>query len=183
MWASAGGNDNGPMANLRFETPPEQLRRSRPQLAGSFGLAAALIATCLISGIGFANIVRALAGGAAIITLIGAWSYRVSSRAFTECTPHGMRTLSFGGEKALPWALVSDITITAYRNTMTIMVTASTGTRFRLGGLIAYRPAHVPGFTENATEIISYWKAAAPGSGAAPGPAEQEKDLQDPAGP
>jgi hypothetical protein len=63
-----------------------------------------------------------------------------------------------GGLRERTWPRITDIGLRPYGRTVTIMVTAAGGGRFRLAAPLAGRVMGDPGFAGQTEQILSYWR-------------------------
>jgi hypothetical protein len=144
--------------DLRFTVERSQLRGLRIYTAVAAAAAVALAAAWELSRSGQAGMLALVAGlGAAL----GAYSWAAYARAFTECTPAGLRTRGLGGLRESTWPRITDIGLRPYGRTVTIMVTTAGGGRFRLGAPVAGGVMGDPGFARKAEQILAYWRETA----------------------
>jgi len=99
------------------------------------------------------------AAGAGIGTVTVLWSYAVYARAFTQCSPAGIRTRGLSGATECPWAQVASIELRPYKQTVTVMVTTASGVRFRLGAPVNGGVMGDPEFGSKVEAIQQYWLA------------------------
>jgi hypothetical protein len=102
-----------------------------------------------------------------------------NSRAFTRYGPDGIRTRRLGRLRECPWSQVQAISQQQFRSrggtAHSIVITTTTGERFRLGVPTSGRASPGPRFTEQFDRIKACWRAAAgPDAAAGPGGAAAE---------
>lgn len=117
------------MEDLRFTVEPSQLRGLRIYTAVAAAAAVALAAAWGLSR--SSGPVGMLALVAGLSAALGAYSWAAYARAFTECTPAGLRTRGLGGLRESTWPRITDIGLRPYGRTVTIMVTTADGGRRR----------------------------------------------------
>ena len=100
------------MEDLRFTVERSQLRGLRIYTAVAAAAAVALGAAWQLSrSSGQVGMLALVAGlGAAL----GAYSWAAYARAFTECTPAGLRTRGLGGLRESTWPRITDIGLRPY---------------------------------------------------------------------
>jgi hypothetical protein len=108
--------------------------------------------------------------GAGLVALIGAWAYVMYARAWTECTPAGIRTRGLGGLRQCSWPQVADIAIRPGTGT-TIRVTTVGGTQFLLGVPVNGGVMRDPEFVSKLRQIREYWRSATLAINSRPGEA------------
>ena len=141
--------------------------------AGICGVAVVLAVFWALSGPHRSGTLAMWAIGAAVGGLICLYATMAYARAFTECTPAGLRTRGLARTRECPWADVRALAPHVYRQTTTVMVTTAGGTRFRLGVPVTGGVMPDPEFGQRAEQIWRYWQwaAQAAGTGAAGPPA------------
>ena len=102
----------------------------------------------------------AFAISAGLVALIGLWALVMYIRAFTECTPTGIRTRGLAGTRECRWADVAAIVARPYGRTTTVMLTTTAGGRFRLGAPVAGGVMGDPEFPAKVAQIRQYWHVA-----------------------
>jgi hypothetical protein len=149
------------VVNLRLTTARSQLRGLRTYTAFLCAIAVVLVGLWILAGRGHGGSALApWAIGAGIAALICLYSWVAYARAFTECTPAGLRTRGLGGLTECSWPGVSDIVLRPHGRTVTVMVTTTTGTRFRLGVPVDGGVMGDPRFRVKAQQILDYWHSA-----------------------
>lgn len=146
------------MKVLRFETLPGQLRRLRTFLivVTITGLLPAVLAFLTRGGVNLRPVI-AFAG---FLELLGIVEYVTFARAFSECTPAGIRTRVFVRLTAYPWSQVADVSVRQIRTTAKVMVTTVDGSRFMLGAPVVDILMVDPEFDSKARQIQAYWWSA-----------------------
>jgi hypothetical protein len=127
-----------------------------------------IVATGVLTSLAVLNPAGQIVGwavGAGFVVLVGIWAYLMYSRAYTECTPAGIRTFGLGGLRSYPWPLVTDIRIRyGGYGIATVRVTTVGGNRFYLGapvvgGVMGGNPQI---FKDKFLQIQAYWRSVAP---------------------
>jgi hypothetical protein len=113
-----------------------------------------------------------------IAELLVLWAYVMYARAFTECTPDGIRTRGLGGQRQCSWPQVANIRL--HPRSRLVVVTTRDGRRFWLGVPVDGGVMPDPEFTVKFKQVVRYWHAA-PGSSAGEGePATSLRRLSRP---
>src|SRR5215472_164997 len=102
------------MAELRFTIPARQIG----------GGPRSLVATAVMAGL--AVLMHRLLGAVVlgIVMLFLLWLCIRDARAFTECTPDGIRTRGTDGLRQCPWPQVANIAIRSYgRGKVVVVIT------------------------------------------------------------
>lgn len=147
------------MDELTIRTTPGQLQGLRNVVVAGTAITTLLIlGTVLVNG-SLSTTLGWWAAGIGIGTLIGTWAYVMYTRAFTECSPAGIRTRGLTGQTQCPWTQVARIELRPYGQTITMMVTTTSGTRFRLGAPVNGGAMGDPEFGSKAEAIQQYWLA------------------------
>lgn len=133
--------------------------------AGICGVAVVLAVFWALSGPHRSGTLAMWAIGAGVAGLICLYASIAYARAFTECTPAGLRTRGLAGTRTCPWAEVRTIAPRVYRQTTTVMVTTVHGTRFRLGVPVTGGVMSDPEFGQRAEQIWQYWQRASQAAG------------------
>jgi Bacterial PH domain len=89
----------------------------------------------------------------------------VHARAYTECTPAGIRTRGLAGTRECRWEEVADIVAQPYRGAAFIMVVTRSGRRFRLGAPVEGGVMGDPQLPAKMAEIRQYWQSAVAAAG------------------
>lgn len=150
------------MQELRLRITPAQLRgRWRAQAAGTAG-----------TGVFFGGIIG-LGGGSgiwwlwalgAVISLnvlIGLYENVAYTRAFTECTPAGVRTRGLAGTRRCPWPHVGGIACQRRAGGVIVIVTTTSGAYFRLGAPVDGISMRDPDLRSKVAQVQQYWRLAA----------------------
>lgn len=145
--------------NLRLTIARSQLRGLLAYIALISAVTVLLAVFWALGGQG-GSVVGAWALGAGIGALIGLYAYIAYARAFTECTPAGLRTRGLGGLQECPWSGVSDASLRPHGRTATVMVTTTSGTRFRLGVPVDGGVMRDPEFMGKVQQVVEYWHSA-----------------------
>jgi len=95
-----------------------------------------------------------------IAALVVLWTYVMYVRAFTECTPDGIRTRGLGGKRWCPWPQVADIAVRLNPGSRLVVVTTKDGVRFWLGAPVDGGVMPDPEFSVKFEQIVDYWLAA-----------------------
>jgi hypothetical protein len=145
---------------LVIRTTPDQLRGLRKVLVVVAAFTIILIPGAVLAdgSLGTRLDVLAAAGGISSLALL--WVYSAYSRAFTECSPAGIRTRSLGGLTECPWTGVAKIALCPRGQTVTVMVTTTNSTRFRLGTPVDGGAMGDPEFALKVAAIQQYWRTA-----------------------
>lgn len=148
------------MDNLLFRITTRQLRGLRVSAVALVAITAGL-ATVAHSRPSVPTLGYLLAFAVSLLLVL--WVNVTSLRAFTECSPKGVRARGlFGtGIRSCPWAEVSDISLVSQRMTTMIIVIRRDGSRFRLGV-----PRDSPAMADRDldakfAQISGYWREAA----------------------
>ena len=150
------------MDNLVFRVPPDQLRYTR---VGAAVLASVTVVLAAIAYFRPSALIGVLTFSFALGLVMALWANVTSPRAFTECSPDGIRARGLLGFRirSCPWAEVDKISVVdGSRGTSTIMVTRHDGSRFRLG--VPSSPGNWPDrdFGAKFARISSYRQEVAP---------------------
>jgi hypothetical protein len=150
-----------PVEALRFSTIPRQLRGLRIFVIIVAAVAVALAVAAFRTETGLGGRLGAYAVGAAIGALVGGWAYEMYARAFTECSPARILTRGLAGQRQCPWAEVASIMPQPYGQTVTVLVSTTGGTKFRLGTPLAGGAMGDLEFGSKVRKIRDYWRSQA----------------------
>jgi PH (Pleckstrin Homology) domain-containing protein len=148
------------VGDLTIRTAPRQLRGLRRFVVAVAAITALLILGSVLADGSVSGTLGLYAFVTGIVSVTGLWTYVMYARTVTECTPAGIRTRGLSGRTQCPWAHVTGIDLRPYRGTVTVMVTTTSGTRFRLGAPVSGGVMGDPEFRSKVEAIQDYWLAA-----------------------
>jgi hypothetical protein len=135
-------------------------------------VAAAILIPHYEAGVGLSGVLFGWGLAAAVCAPSVAWVLLRYKRAFTECSPAGIRSRGLTREWRCDWANVREVAIRRSVNprgpdTYTVLVTTGGGDRLLLGMPVGGGIMPDPDFEAKAGRIRAYWQAA---TGAQPAP-------------
>ncbi len=135
-------------------------RQRRNLLIGTAIVTVAATGLSVAAAIGWGSggTLGAYAIGAGIGALVSLYASLAYAIAFTECTAAGIRSRGLAGRRYCPWPQVRDISVRSRSMNSTVIVTTTSGTRFRLGAPVDGRVARDPEFWEKLLQIRNYWR-------------------------
>jgi hypothetical protein len=98
-------------------------------------------------------------GAASLNLLVFLYENVMYTRAFTECTPVGIRTRGLAGIRQCPWRQVRDISCQRRGGGTNVIVTTIDGTRFRLGAPVDRISMRDPDFAPRVAQIRNCWRS------------------------
>lgn len=154
------------MEDLRYTIEPSQLHGLRNVTLIGLGMAV-ILAVGFALGVRAAGHLVAWAVGVVGWALIGGYFWVMYARAFTECTPAGLRTSGLAGLRKCAWPQVADIGPDPRSPNAFIVVTKTSGERFWLGAPVSFGVMRDPEFAAKLAQIHEYWRLVSdqPGPG------------------
>lgn len=165
----------------RLRSPPRSLRRRRlprsyrryPLIVSSV-ITGFAVATGIIAAVNHDGRFAIYAIVLFVATLPLWYTGAANSRAFTRYGPDGIRTRGLGRLHECAWGQVQTISQQQFRSkggtAYSIVITTTTGERFRLGVPTSGSASPGPRFTEQLDRISAYWRAATGAGGEAAHP-------------
>jgi hypothetical protein len=153
------------MEVLTFRPTARQIALLAAAVAVLVVAAAAILAPHYAVGAHLSGSVLSWGIGAAVGAPSLGWVLLRYKRAFTECSPSGIRSRGLGPEWRCDWAHVREIAIRRSSNprgpdSYTVIVTTASGDRLQLGMPVRAGLMPDPNFEAKAERIRAYWQAA-----------------------
>jgi hypothetical protein len=150
---------------LTFRPTRTQVRYLTLLTVGLGLLAAVILLIRYAAGISLPDRVYNCGVAAAICTPLAGWVLLRYARAFTECSPAGIRSRGLTREWQCKWEYVREVAVRAStarsQRTYTVILTATDGGRLRLGMPVSGGIMPDPDFTAKVARIRAYWRDAA----------------------
>jgi hypothetical protein len=159
---ASGGADTGLMDELVIRPTRDQLRTIGYHQAICPVMAIVLILAAVLAGGSLGATLELLAAGFGIGSVPGVLAYLIYARSFTECSQAGIRTSGLARQRQCPWSAVAEMGLRPFGRMVTVTVTTTSATRFRLGAPVdGNYNMRDPEFASKIAAIQQYWLTAA----------------------